>query len=433
MGAPARSVSGVGGTTTPMSTGPACVAAERAPRASQRAERGLGPPRGSVSGGWGTTTLMSIRPRVRRRERAPRACAHAERSAGPRARGGVRGLGTTTPDEILVRRGRGEREHAERPTRASGALGPLRGSVSGGWGDDDPDEHWPRVRRRERAPRASHASGAGPGAPARERVGGLGRQSPDEKCFRACAGAAVFLLAMAGYSAASIYYNPRRFPAATLGATSEYAPAEGACASTGSNPTDQRRARGCATAIGFTASTAGRSRPSFRSRDTVDRGRPGATVRLSVRRPGDPGLREVPVQLDPYRLPAEIERIPMTTTRLVALILLALYPLPFLIVASVVLVQRVHDRHAWVLALMFGGFIVSGLNVRNCRRSSTRRCAGPSRDVGAVRTRRAWSALLFFCQLPRAHVARSPAALVEGSLAWTSPSSPVQSSPVRCS
>ena len=32
-------------------------------------------------------------------------------------------------------------------------------------------------------------------------------------------GAAAFLLAMAGYSAASIYYNPRRLPAATIGAT----------------------------------------------------------------------------------------------------------------------------------------------------------------------------------------------------------------------
>jgi sigma-B regulation protein RsbU (phosphoserine phosphatase) len=74
-------------------------------------------------------------------------------------------------------------------------------------------------------------------------------------------------------------------------------------------------------------------------------------------------VREVAVQLDPYRLPAEIVRIPMTATRQAALILLALYPVPFFIVAAIVLVQRVHDRHAWVLALMFGSFIVSGFSV----------------------------------------------------------------------
>ena len=39
-------------------------------------------------------------------------------------------------------------------------------------------------------------------------------------------GAAVFLLAMAGYSAASIYYNPRRFPPATLGAATGYLAAD---------------------------------------------------------------------------------------------------------------------------------------------------------------------------------------------------------------
>jgi len=176
-------------------------------------------------------------------------------------------------------------------------------------------------------------------------------------------GAAVFLLAMAGYSAASIYYNPRQFPAATLGVTSAYAAAEGAvridrvepagpAAGAGLREGDRIHAvngRLLATAVPFW--------------DAIDRGKPGATVVLSVRRPGDPGVREVPVQLGPYRLPAAIEQAPLTTTRLVALALLTLYPLPFLIVAGVVLVQRVHDRHAWLLALMFGGFIVSGLNV----------------------------------------------------------------------
>src|SRR5262249_12473967 len=37
--------------------------------------------------------------------------------------------------------------------------------------------------------------------------------------------------------------------------------------------------------------------------------------------------------------------------------ILSLYPLPFLLVAAVVLLQRPEDPHAWLLALMLGGFI----------------------------------------------------------------------------
>jgi phosphoserine phosphatase RsbU/P len=39
--------------------------------------------------------------------------------------------------------------------------------------------------------------------------------------------------------------------------------------------------------------------------------------------------------------------------------ILAFYPVPFLVVAVVVLLQRPHDPHAWLLALMLGGFIAS--------------------------------------------------------------------------
>ena len=91
---------------------------------------------------------------------------------------------------------------------------------------------------------------------------------------------------MTGYSAASIYYNPRQFPAATLGVTSTYAPAEGAvridrvepdgpAARAGLRDGDRIHAvngRPLATVVPFW--------------DAVDRGKPGATVLLSVRRAG---------------------------------------------------------------------------------------------------------------------------------------------------
>lgn len=177
------------------------------------------------------------------------------------------------------------------------------------------------------------------------------------------AGAAVFLLALAGYSAASIYYNPRRFPAATLGATSEYVAAEGAMRIDAVEPGGPAARAGLVAGDRIHAVNGRPLATVVPFWDAIDRGRPGAAVRLSIRRPGDAGVRDVSVQLDPYQFPAGISQMPMTTIRIVALVLLTIYPLPFLIVAAVVLVQRIHDRHAWLLALMFGAFIVSGMNV----------------------------------------------------------------------
>jgi sigma-B regulation protein RsbU (phosphoserine phosphatase) len=176
-------------------------------------------------------------------------------------------------------------------------------------------------------------------------------------------GAAVFLVAMAGYSAAAIYYNPRRFPRATLGATSEYVAVDAAVRIDRVDPAGPAARAGLREGDRIHAVNGRPLATVLPFWDAIDRGQPGATVSLSVRTPGEPAAREVAVQLDPYRFPAEIVQIPMTTTRQVALVLLALYPLPFFIVAASVLVQRVHDRHAWLLALMFGAFIVSGLSV----------------------------------------------------------------------
>ncbi|HEU4926724.1 MAG TPA: SpoIIE family protein phosphatase [Vicinamibacterales bacterium] len=176
-------------------------------------------------------------------------------------------------------------------------------------------------------------------------------------------GAAVFLLAMAGYSAASIYYNPRRFPPATLGAATGYVAADGAVRIDRVDPAGPAARAGLREGDRIHAVNGWPLATVVPFWNAIDRGQPGTTVHLSVRRAGEPAVREVAVQLDPYRLPAEVNQTPLTTIRFVALIFLTLYPLPFFIVAAFVLVQRVHDRHAWLLALMFGGFIVSGLSV----------------------------------------------------------------------
>jgi sigma-B regulation protein RsbU (phosphoserine phosphatase) len=96
--------------------------------------------------------------------------------------------------------------------------------------------------------------------------------------------------------------------------------------------------------------------------DAVDRGQPGASVRLSVRRPGQADIRQVSIQLDAYHLPRGVQQTPLSSTQLAALGVLTLYPIPFLVVAGIVLVQRIDDRHAWLLAALFGGLIALGLD-----------------------------------------------------------------------
>jgi hypothetical protein len=48
----------------------------------------------------------------------------------------------------------------------------------------------------------------------------------------------------------------------------------------------------------------------------------------------------------------------LTPTHVAALEVLSFYPIPFIVVAGVVLIQRYHDRNAWLLAVMFAGFVV---------------------------------------------------------------------------
>lgn len=88
-------------------------------------------------------------------------------------------------------------------------------------------------------------------------------------------------------------------------------------------------------------------------------GRPGQRVLLDVERDG--GMRQLAVTLvSRGDLPAtpqtEAWIRPGAAMRFVQQVL-ALYPIPFLVVTLVVLLQRPEDPHAWLLALMLGGFI----------------------------------------------------------------------------
>jgi sigma-B regulation protein RsbU (phosphoserine phosphatase) len=84
----------------------------------------------------------------------------------------------------------------------------------------------------------------------------------------------------------------------------------------------------------------------------VLRGRPGATVRLAVRRPSKVTAEPVLIVLGEPRDPGGLSR------RLIYQVV-GLYPALFLIFSVAVLLLRPDDRHAWLLALLFASFIGS--------------------------------------------------------------------------
>ena len=86
----------------------------------------------------------------------------------------------------------------------------------------------------------------------------------------------------------------------------------------------------------------------------LHRAAPGDRLRLLVAREGWPEPREIQAEVRPRvsRAGAQ-EGLPRWLTSE----LLSLYPLPFLLVGVSVLLQRPDDRNAWLLALVFAGFI----------------------------------------------------------------------------
>src|SRR2546426_11524861 len=89
-------------------------------------------------------------------------------------------------------------------------------------------------------------------------------------------------------------------------------------------------------------------------RDTVVRGRPGDVVRLTIERPGEAAPKVLSVVLGP--LPAGQGGEP-TPAGAIAIELVTFFPVVFLVVGFSVLFMRLHDLNAWLLALLFAGFI----------------------------------------------------------------------------
>ena len=87
--------------------------------------------------------------------------------------------------------------------------------------------------------------------------------------------------------------------------------------------------------------------------DAVSRGQPGDVVELTVERPGT--AAPIVLQTVLRRRPAQAEELTLAQT--VALEIINSFPVLFLVVGLGVLFLRLQDRNAWLLALLFAGFI----------------------------------------------------------------------------
>ena len=90
--------------------------------------------------------------------------------------------------------------------------------------------------------------------------------------------------------------------------------------------------------------------------NAVSRGLPGDVVRLTIRRPGEAALIELHATLRaraPTTAPGLARRIAQAVMRF--------YPVPAMLAGLAVLLLRMRDRHAWLLALLFSGLATGAL------------------------------------------------------------------------
>jgi len=88
--------------------------------------------------------------------------------------------------------------------------------------------------------------------------------------------------------------------------------------------------------------------------DAVRRGQPGDVVSVTVERPGEPAPLTLEATLGPA-LPREA----LPPARAILDQLTGSFPVLFVIVGLGVLFLRLEDRNAWLLALLFGGFVAA--------------------------------------------------------------------------
>jgi len=84
----------------------------------------------------------------------------------------------------------------------------------------------------------------------------------------------------------------------------------------------------------------------------IARGKAGDVITLRVERPGVPNPFDVQVTVESAH-----PREQLTPAKWIAVQIIDYYPVPFLVVGLLVLFLRFEDRNAWLLALMFAGFI----------------------------------------------------------------------------
>jgi phosphoserine phosphatase RsbU/P len=160
------------------------------------------------------------------------------------------------------------------------------------------------------------------------------------------------------YVAAWIYYSGGDRPAsARLGISYDFSQADGALRVTAVEPGTPAEAAGLRIGDEIVAIN---GRPLVNERpihDEILHARPGTVVRLSVRR-ADGGTSGIDATLIEPR-PAERTFHVRFVTQAVTQGALRLYPLGFFIVLVVLLLQRPQDRNAWLVALLFAGFIAA--------------------------------------------------------------------------
>jgi sigma-B regulation protein RsbU (phosphoserine phosphatase) len=169
--------------------------------------------------------------------------------------------------------------------------------------------------------------------------------------------AIAFVGVLATYSGVWMYYIRAQQSANARGFEHAYTPSELAAVVTAVRPAGVAHAAGLRAGDRIVAIDHQPLDSYDRFLDAFGRTAPGRS--LSLRVAGSDGTRTITFPLTPNRDKAEARGgADPRSSRVLAMVLTG-YPLVFLAVASVVLLQRPADRDAWVMALAFGGLIAS--------------------------------------------------------------------------